>query len=254
MKSKIPIHAAMTKIDAQLSKAIKIEKKRKEAVEQSLFFDGRNLGSINPSLDDLYGEHGEKLEDIVEPNVFVANFNRIVLSWSEESEDLLKNIFEDSEPIVRFLEIENFNESSYHKFQDVRDFFFKKMKILGEIYYHLEQKISHKLQYIDSMSIIRYSDSVCKISPNSYERYLIKYMFENHDFMELVEIYQIAPQVLGLDSDIEIEKKHQESIKNVANEINRRTKTSFGFSIFSLPRGQICLINPEISPSIRKFP
>jgi hypothetical protein len=173
----------------------------------------------------------------------LSDFASKVLNWQLSIESKIPEIFEDKEPVIRFI-----NDSSSID-RNISDFEYQerlvtKLKILAGMYRDIESRAWSPVEYIATMSIIRYFDSVCKLARGRNEDFLVNYMFKNHDFGEYASIEDIARSKTGLIGK-DLDESHIDTIRNAVVELNKRTIKSFNFALLSTAKGEVALFKPH---------
>ncbi len=249
MKPRQPIQKILAEIDACLKDGLKIRSKHTSVYDYFEIEWAKRMRSLGPDTSKkLFGLY-KNVEDI-NPKVLdefpTELFALFIKDWRDRVEATLVTCFEDAEPLARFLDQRLGPVDRYEM-----PHLISKMVILSEIYRELEKQASFPLVYIDSSSLIRHFDKVCHFRPESNERAIVKFMFENHDFEELVDLDDVVTNISGIDPNSENVDGLKARVKRTIGDINRKTKEVFGFSIFKNPRGQIALtykMNSQFSP------
>lgn len=175
--------------------------------------------------------------------------------WVKKVEGEIMEIFEDAEPVYRLSRLSMkpkvATSSASNPLVEMAYFFDElrhKMSILAELYKEVEERLITPLEYVDKMCCLRFRDSICQLQPNSIQRSLCKYLFSTHDFGELIDNDLVAQHVL-LNPETgrigEPSTKDIKSVRNAAEEVNKKTIIAFGFSIINCPQGSIGLVNPS---------
>jgi hypothetical protein len=175
---------------------------------------------------------------------FRTHFCNLVEDWTSRALVQMKNIFEDDFGTVRLIDT-----SPLDICDDDKNYYMslvEKMKILFEIREVVNGKIGSSLRFIRNRSCVAYYDLERPLNPNSKEHAVTKYMFE-HDFSDFVANEDIEKVLYEGNDDGEIEK-NVIAIRRAAEEVNKKTRATFGFSIFELPRGYLVLKKPGQNP------
>jgi hypothetical protein len=215
MKCKVPIRKALTLLDKRMEGGV-----------------------------DMLKEYSQSLSSILGASK-VSEIEKEIFIWHDENQELLESLFEGTEPLIRYMPIDYVDAfqhvtlsppwftSSNTPTISKRQFLVKQLKVLADLYRELEQMCGTPLVYIDSKKQVRFMDKVCQLGTNNLGVYLVQYMFENHDFYEQVPV----------DTLLEKLETKASSLTNAVDSVNKRARDSFGFNIFSRPRGVVILID-----------
>lgn len=181
------------------------------------------------------------------------SISRRKADWSIRAFQVVETIFEDSEPLFRFSELaqEPSTPSSYAEVISGKDsleaekIFRYRLGLLAEFYREIEKKCVVPIEYVDSMSCLRFKDKVVELVPSSFERELCRYMFREYDFGQLIELQDVAKGLFYDEEDQSKEdlKERGVRIQTAASEVNRKTNSVFGFPVYRLPKNEIGLIH-----------
>lgn len=97
-----------------------------------------------------------------------------------------------------------------------------------------ELKNRPALRFDSKMSCLYFREIKCEIAPNSNEYLVCKFMFENYPSGELIDNDDVYSGI-GEDPD----ETNSKPVHTAAREVNRKTKSRFGFLVFRTPKGQI---------------
>ena len=179
--------------------------------------------------------------------------NREGSAWISRAEDLVKDIFEDVEPMYRFSRsaqvidspVSDDNKSFLLRLSTgwfVKKDFMHKLSVIADFYREIEKRVAEPIEYIDSRSSLVHFDRVCSLGAGTNERALCRYMFANHDFEELVQFEQMYEALFG---DSEDEERNAKKVASAAYEVNKKTRDEFGFQLFKVTKGMISLQYPQ---------
>lgn len=164
--------------------------------------------------------------------------------WKKNSLLVLKNIFEDNEPVSRFINTP-ISVIEPHlmppKVGDAFVHFLYKISVINEIYRDLAKQAVTPLHFVESQSLIRHFDQICPIGPGTFQFSLVKYMFGNHDFEELVDVDTVFEAITGNEN----QKHNPKDVHGWGEEANKKTRKAFRFPIFKLSKGKIALTYPQ---------
>src|SRR3989338_431871 len=150
-----------------------------------------------------------------------------IIEWNDNAEHILTDVFDDVWLQIHFIHIckPAYIESDQ---STANEFLIEKLKILENSANELNKMIKTPLVYLPERTAIKYQDTECELLPSSKQAAVCKYVFENNDEGENIDIAMIDHYLSG-----ENEMK-SDQVKNAAIEINKKTNDAFGFPIFKI--------------------
>lgn len=167
-----------------------------------------------------------------------------VEKWQHDLKKIFAEIFENSEPQVRLLDM-RFPKPKYEESWKLEEFIHSKLSIIADYYRLIEEQMFSSLRYIDSRLALVYGDAVVELGENSNEQSLCKFLFENFDLEQRVPLHKVHEYITGEPLPANPRAKGAKVVQSAVNSVNRKTKKSFGFSVFSHPRGTVFIKNPK---------
>ncbi len=123
------------------------------------------------------------------------------------------------------------------------------MVAMGELWVMLASEEKYRqagtrlgVRFDPNRSCLIFDQKECKISPNTFQYSVCKYMFELYSSGEFVDVEKLCEET-GDDP----EEGSSVKLSTAALEVNKKTKWIFGFPIFRTPRGQIAIANIDLN-------
>ena len=167
-----------------------------------------------------------------------------VKKWSQSLPDIFEEIFENSEPRIRLLDV-HFPRAKQGESSKLQEFIQGKLLVIADYYRLIEEQMFSSLRYIDSRLVLVYGDAVVELEENSNGQSLCKFMFENYDLEQRAPLHKVHEYITGEPLPANPRAKGVKVVQSAVNSVNRKTKKSFGFSVFSHPRGTVFIKNPK---------
>lgn len=165
--------------------------------------------------------------------------------WENDTKGKLSNIFLDYVPIHSFSHAFKENtadvKGTHGDFLRLVTDFDAKMDKLVDFYNYLNQFVRSPLAYIPDKGQIWFYDVMIQLKKPSNQTELCQFMF-NFSIGEWKEFADTYDGMFG-SGMLEEDKDWKTKVVNAANDINRKTKKQFGFSIFEMQRKSLISIN-----------